>query len=500
MHAMNKPHPRWFSASLLVVATFAAEPAIARGVPQSIGAAMLPPSKPAQSPGTAQKSAAAPAKPAVAAEPALRAELKNWKTTPYLENGTTRKGVDNDAFARALLKNALAIDIPANRDDQFRTGKQIEKENLAPGDLVFFETGGLFKSKYVGVFLGKGDVAIALKDAGVTIVRLSDDRWGPMFKTGRHISTDPHATAPTFNAAEYGSNREALLRDIAKAWKGTLYLENGKTFNGIGNDEFVREVYGAINETELPGTPRMWATMGKGVKKPALEPGDIVIYQPPGIGKLFNQRAAGLYIGDGEFVHALKSSAVTISKIDEQKWQSSIIAYRRIDPDALEKAQETHAAAARGVPAPARPPAAAAKPATAAPNYVMTDREQKLRDAIEPWRGTPYKIGGTTKKGIDCSAFVREIYNEVFKTELPRTAEDQESLGGKVDRAHLQSGDLVFFRTQGMGPFFKSRQVGLYLGGVDFAQASGKLGVTITRLDNDYWSKKYEGARRMTVK
>ena len=196
----------------------------------------------------------------------------------------------------------------------------------------------------------------------------------------------------------------------------------------------------------------------------------------------------------------IKSSAVTISKIAEEKCQSSIIAYRRIDPVALEKAQETHAAAARGVPAPARPPAAAAKPATAAPNYVMTDREQKLRDAIEPWRGTPYKIGGTTKKGIDCSAFVREIYNEVFKTELPRTAEDQESLGGKVDRAHLQSGDLVFFRTQGMGPFFKSRHVGLYLGGGEFAQASGKLGVTITRLDNDYWSKKYEGARRMTIK
>jgi len=130
----------------------------------------------------------------------------------------------------------------------------------------------------------------------------------------------------------------------------------------------------------------------------------------------------------------------------------------------------------------------------------MSDREQHLRDAVEPWRGTPYKIGGTSKNGIDCSAFVRAMYSEVFRMDLPRTAEEQETLGAKVDRSRLQTGDLVFFRTQGMGPFFKSRHVGVYLGGGEFAQASGKLGVTITRLDNAYWTKKYEGARRLEIK
>ena len=66
-----------------------------------------------------------------------------------------------------------------------------------------------------------------------------------------------------------------------------------------------------------------------------------------------------------------------------------------------------------------------------------------------------------------------------------------------MDRANLQSGDLVFFRTQGMGPFFKSRHVGVYLGNGEFAQASGKKGVTITRLDHPYWTKKYSSAKRI---
>lgn len=475
------------AAALFASACGQAETAEAEGATPAAASAPSTSAKQAASP-AAQKAPAAVRFTGAAAESALRAELKNWKATPYLDNGSTRRGIDNDGFTRAIVKNALGADLPSGRDDQYKVGKQVDREGLAPGDLAFFESGfGPFKSKYVGVYVGKSEVAMALKDAGgVTLISLADPKWGPMFKTGRHLPTDPKGNvAPVFNAADYGSNRAALLRDIAKAWKGTLYQENGKTFDGIGNDEFVREVYGAINETDLPGTSRTWSTMGKSVAKESLQPGDVVIYTPPGAGRIFNQRAAGLYIGDGEFVHALKGSAVTITKIADEKFKENLVGFRRIDPDSLAHTE----AAAPG-----------ARPATAAPNYKLTDQEQHLRDAVEAWRGTPYKIGGTSKKGIDCSAFTREMYSEVFKKELPRTAEEQETLGAKVDRTRLQTGDLVFFRTQGMGPFFKSRHVGVYLGGGEFAQASGKLGVTITRLDNAYWAKKFEGARRLEIK
>ena len=81
--------------------------------------------------------------------------------------------------------------------------------------------------------------------------------------------------------------------------------------------------------------------------------------------------------------------------------------------------------------------------------------------------------------------------------DLPRTAEEQERLGAKIDRKSLQTGDLVFFRTKGMGPLFKSRHVGIYLGGGEFAQASGRLGVNVARIDGYYWNKKYESGRRL---
>ena len=116
----------------------------------------------------------------------------------------------------------------------------------------------------------------------------------------------------------------------------------------------------------------------------------------------------------------------------------------------------------------------------------------------QEWHGTPYKLGGNGKSGIDCSAFSREVYKDVYGIELPRTAEEQEQLGKAVNRGDLQPGDLVFFRTQGMGPLFRSRHVGVYLGGGEFAQASGRRGVTISRLDDRYWSKRYQTARRLT--
>ncbi len=127
----------------------------------------------------------------------------------------------------------------------------------------------------------------------------------------------------------------------------------------------------------------------------------------------------------------------------------------------------------------------------------MTSPERQLRDAVDPWKGTPYRLGGTSKSWADCSALVRSLYQDVYGVQLPRTAEEQERLGAKIDRRNLVAGDLIFFRTQGMGPFFKSRHVGLYLGNGEFAQASGRLGVNIARLDNRYWNKKYAGARRL---
>jgi cell wall-associated NlpC family hydrolase len=499
-------------------------------------------SSPAATPGasTASPPAAAPVK---TPEEILRGEVATWKGVPYVDGGTDHKGADQPGFVSAVFKAAFGVAIPETAEEQVRTGKLVERGSLAPGDLVFLEGKGFgpFRPRLVAIYLGHDEVAINQKTTGISTLKLTDPQWTSQYKTARRISLGPKTGAPTFNAASYGSNRGALLRDIAKAWSGTLYLQGGTTFDGIGNDEFVREVYGAIYETDLDGTPKDWALLGASVPRDKLEPGDIILYQAVGIGSVFNQKHAGMYIGDGEFVHSVKGSAVTISRLDDPRWANAFRDARRIDPDALEEARAARATkaeaaaaartaakstraatkpAAKPEPTPAAPASATqsnpapvveappepgpppiATPAATAPTIpapaAATDRERKLDEAIQPWIGTPYRIGGTTKSGVDCSAFVGAVYLAAFDVKLPRTAEEQEQLGTVVKREDLQVGDLVFFRTQGMGPLFKSRHVGIYVGHGQFAQASGRKGVTLTDLDNDYWRRKYESARRL---
>jgi cell wall-associated NlpC family hydrolase len=467
--------------------------------------------------------------PSVASdEDRLRAEIKTWVGNPFSEKGTTHDGISNAGLVQQVFHNALGWDIPASRDAQYHTGKLVaDRKALKPGDLVFLQGQGFgpFRARSVAIYVGQDEIAISTRGAGVEVVKLTDPRWSVMYETARHIPRDS-AGAPAFEVAKYGSNKGALLHEIAKAWSGTLYLDNGTTFDGIGNFEYVRAIYEGVNDQELEGTPATWQKMGTAVKKEDLQPGDIILYQAVGLAALLNRLHAGMYIGGGEFTHCVKGSAVTTSKLDDPQWKAAFRFARRMDPAELAKAHETAAEAKRlaaeakaekaratkdtRMAVKAAPPKSVVKPAdeplkvtVAAPPSALgaplTDTERKLRAATETWRGTPYKLGGTSKSGVDCSAFTRAVFNEALAKDLPRTAAEQETLGTPVQRENLATGDLVFFRTQGMGPFFKSRHVGVYLGGGEFAQASGSHGVVVSRLDEYYWNKKYVAARRLSV-
>lgn len=126
-------------------------------------------------------------------------------------------------------------------------------------------------------------------------------------------------------------------------------------------------------------------------------------------------------------------------------------------------------------------------------NITITDKDnQKLYKAIENWYGTPYKYGGCSKSGIDCSCFVKTIYSEVYGINLNRVAADIVKNVTLIDRKNLREGDVVFFANNKINV----SHVGLYLKDGMFAHASSSKGVTISKLSEKYWDARYYGAGR----
>jgi cell wall-associated NlpC family hydrolase len=106
--------------------------------------------------------------------------------------------------------------------------------------------------------------------------------------------------------------------------------------------------------------------------------------------------------------------------------------------------------------------------------------------------GVPYRFGGVTPKGFDCSGYVQFVFNQHDKT-LPRAADVQYKTGKFVLRSQLQPGDLVFFTTYEAGPSHN----GIYVGNGQFIHASSSRGVMISKLDDSYWKPRYHGSRRV---
>ena len=141
-------------------------------------------------------------------------------------------------------------------------------------------------------------------------------------------------------------------------------------------------------------------------------------------------------------------------------------------------------------PAIAVSPPVAASPDASKANESIKDR---LLRVAQRMLAVPYRFGGTTLWGLDCSGFVQKAF-AFLDLGLPRTAREQYREGSKVAKADLSAGDLVFFRTYANYP----SHVGIYLGDNRFIHASAReRKVTVDSLDTPYYVKRYIGAKRL---
>ena len=119
-------------------------------------------------------------------------------------------------------------------------------------------------------------------------------------------------------------------------------------------------------------------------------------------------------------------------------------------------------------------------------------QDNRLLEHVDEWYGTRYRYGGTTKSGVDCSAFVQAVYLSAFAVSLPRTARDQYRNSRIISATEMKTGDLVFFNTTG-----GISHVGIYLQNNKFIHASTSQGVTVSDMFDPYYLRRFIGIGRI---
>lgn len=117
--------------------------------------------------------------------------------------------------------------------------------------------------------------------------------------------------------------------------------------------------------------------------------------------------------------------------------------------------------------------------------------DNRMMDIIEAWIGTPYRYGGETKNGVDCSGFTQAVFREMGVS-IPRTASTQAEAAEKVQPGELRFGDIIFFNTSGGG----ISHCGIYIGDGFFVHASARRGVVRQSLANPYYFSRIVSAGR----
>ncbi|MFN1834698.1 NlpC/P60 family protein [Balneola sp. MJW-20] len=115
-----------------------------------------------------------------------------------------------------------------------------------------------------------------------------------------------------------------------------------------------------------------------------------------------------------------------------------------------------------------------------------------LKAAYDDWKGVPYRLGGYSFNGVDCSAFMQIVFRDYLSSDLPRTTEEQLDYGQSIKRNQITTGDMVFFKTGR-----RTLHVGVMVNEQEFMHASTSSGVMISGLQERYWQDVFLTVRRI---
>jgi lipoprotein Spr len=148
---------------------------------------------------------------------AIRERGNSWIGTRYRFGGEGRSGIDCSAFTRQLYRETFGMELPRNTALQVQEGVSVNRQDLGPGDLVFFRRGG---TRHVGVYLGDNEFIHASTSRGVTVSNLDEDYYRRYYWTARRVLNDrpSYASAGELRRRPMTrADREARRADVDSA-------------------------------------------------------------------------------------------------------------------------------------------------------------------------------------------------------------------------------------------------------------------------------------------
>jgi cell wall-associated NlpC family hydrolase len=388
--------------------------------------------------------------PALADEElSISEKAQKYLGVPYLTNGQEpTQGFSTGGFIQYVFKEAKDVDLPLYPREQFKLGKDVNKEDLQSGDLVFFEGANTKNVTSVGIYVGNDEVIISSTSKGVIKAKLIEGSY----------YADKYIGAKRLDTDNIYQVESPLLKEAMK-YIDVDYSDSGKTPDGGFNSAgFVQYVFEQTLNLEIPDNSSEQWGLGQNISKENLQPGDVLFFKNLDTGYI---TTTSFYLGNGQMIYSSPSKGITLVNFEDSSyWNDRFYGAKRIE------------------------------------EVADIDRGDPLITEALKYIGVPYLEGGKTPNGFDCSGFTKYVYEKAMGIYLPGAPEQQWELGTPVEKKDIQVGDLVFFQdTHRPG----ISHVGIYAGNNQMIQASrtDTAQVRINYLSYNFYTEKFAGIRRV---
>lgn len=356
---------------------------------------------------------------------------------PFKEEGNTpEEGFNSTGFIQYVFREGENIVLPGSPSQLWKLGEPIERNNIQPGDVLFF-TGG--KNLIPAIYTGDNIIIVVTTNEGVVKRNIVEDSyWRDRYKGARRYTNIANELNPV----------------AVKALElvGYPYELGGNDPNGFDHSGFVQYVFSEVNKLDFPRTSNEQWRVGLEVDAVDLESGYVLFFQGSSV------RLPGIYIDNGIFVIVTTNGVAVVDLETGDYWKSRFLGARRFTKNIIEEA------------------------------VVSNPIVEKAMDLL----GTPYNPEGKSPtEGFNTTNFVRYVFKDILDIQLSVFSDRIYEIGESISKEELQAGDLVFFQGSSLIP-------GIYKGNGIFIVQTITEGVAERDIESEYWSDIYVGAKRLT--